>query len=53
MDAEAIAQLEEQGMTVTYPEKQEFIDAASDLYTNWENQFGDVISEIRALSTEE
>lgn len=53
MDEEAIEQLQEQGMTVTYPDKQEFIDAASGLYSEWEQQYGDVISEIRALSTEE
>lgn len=51
MDAEAIDQLIEQGMTVTYPDKQEFVDAASGLYEEWEEQYGSVISEIRALST--
>lgn len=53
MDEEAIDQLKEQGMTVTYPDKQEFVDAASDLYSKWEEQYGSVISEIRALSATE
>lgn len=53
MDEEAIDQLKEQGMTVTYPDKQEFVDAASDLYSEWEEQYGSVISEIRALSATE
>lgn len=50
MDAEAIGQLEEQGMTVTYPDKQEFVDAGAELYAKWEEEYGDVISRIRALS---
>jgi TRAP-type C4-dicarboxylate transport system substrate-binding protein len=50
MDSQAIDQLIDQGMTVTYPDKQEFVDAAADLYSAWEEQFGDIISEIRALS---
>lgn len=53
MDEEAIDQLKEQGMTVTYPDKQEFVDAASGLYSEWEEQYGSVISEIRALSATE
>lgn len=53
MDAEAIDQLKEQGMTVTYPDSQEFIDAASGLYDEWEEEYGNVISEIRALSDAE
>lgn len=53
MDEEAIDQLIDQGMTVTYPDKQEFVDAASGLYEEWEEQYGNVISEIRALSTTE
>lgn len=53
MDAEAIGKLVEQGMTVTYPDKQEFVDAAAELYSGWEEQFGSVISEIRALSAAE
>ena len=50
MDGEAVDQLKEQGMTVTYPDKQQFIDKAADLYAQWEDQYGDMISEIRALS---
>ena len=50
MDSEAVAELEKQGMTVTYPDKQQFIDKAADLYAQWEEQYGDMISEIRALS---
>ena len=50
MDGEAVDQLREQGMTVTYPDKQQFIDKAADLYAQWEEQYGDMISEIRALS---
>lgn len=53
MDAEAIDQLKEQGMTVTYPDSQEFVDAASGLYDEWEEEYGNVISEIRALSDAE
>ena len=53
MDAEAISQLEEQGMSVTYPEKQPFIDAAAALYDTWEAQYGDIMAQIRALSTED
>ncbi len=53
MDEEAIGQLEEQGMTVTYPEKQEFIDKASGLYTQWEAEYGEVITRIRELQNEE
>ena len=50
MDGEAVDQLKEQGMTVTYPDKQQFIDKAADLSAQWEDQYGDMISEIRALS---
>lgn len=53
MDSEAIDQLIDQGMTVTYPDKQEFVDAAADLYSSWEEQYGEVISKIRALSEAE
>lgn len=53
MDAEAIGKLEEQGMTATYPDKQEFIDKAANLYSQWEETYGDVISQIRALGTAE
>lgn len=53
MDEEAIGQLVEQGMTVTYPDKQEFVDAAAGLYAQWEEEFGDVISRIRSLSAAE
>lgn len=53
MDAEAVGQLEEQGMVVTRPDKQQFIDKAADLYAQWEAQYGDIISEIRALSEAE
>ena len=49
MDEEAIGQLEEQGMTITYPEKQQFIDKAADLYKTWENEYGETIREIREL----
>lgn len=52
MDAEAIAALKEQGMTVTYPEKQGFIDAGAGLYAEWEQRFGDVMSRIEALAAE-
>ena len=53
MDSEAVAELEKQGMTVTYPDKQQFIDKAADLYAQWEEQYGDMISEIRALSVKQ
>lgn len=52
MDKEAVAELQEQGMTVTYPDKQGFIDAGADLYAEWEKQFGDVMSRIEALAVE-
>lgn len=52
MDAEAVAQLQEQGMTVTYPDKQGFIDAAADLYAEWEQEYGDIIARINALADE-
>lgn len=52
MDSEAVSELEKQGMTVTYPDKQQFIDKAADLYAQWEEQYGDMISEIRSLSAE-
>ena len=51
MDAEAIGKLEEQGMTATYPDKQEFVDKAENLYAQWEEIYGDVISQIRALGS--
>ncbi len=50
MDAEAIGQLMEQGMSVTYPDKQEFVDKAAGLYTEWETEYGDFITRIRNLS---
>lgn len=53
MDAEAIGQLMEQGMSVTYPDKQKFVDKAADLYTEWESEYGDVITRIRNLSASE
>ena len=53
MDSEAVAELEKQGMTVTYPYKQQVIDKAADLYAQWEEQYGDMISEIRALSVKQ
>ena len=53
MDTEAITELEGQGMIITRPDKQEFIDRAADLYTEWEAVYGDVITQIRALQTEE
>lgn len=49
MDQEAIGELEAQGMTITYPDKQEFIEKASDLYTEWEEKYGEIIKEIRSL----
>lgn len=52
MDREAIAQLQEQGMTVTYPDKQQFVDAASSLYGEWEQEYGDVMEKIRALQVQ-
>ena len=53
MDEEAVGELEEQGMTVTRPDKQQFIDKAADLYAQWEEEYGDIISEIRALAVTE
>lgn len=50
MDAEAIGQLEEQGMSTTYPDKQEFLDAAADLYAAWTEEYGEVISRIQSLA---
>ena len=52
MDAESIDQLKEQGMTVTHPDKQEFIKAAAPLYKEWEKQYGDIITKIRSFQTE-
>lgn len=49
MDAEAIDKLKEQGMTVTNPDKQGFIDAATELYGEWEKKYGTIISQIQAL----
>lgn len=49
MDAESISRLEEQGMTVTYPDKQGFIDAATELYEGWEKQYGTILTQIQAL----
>lgn len=49
MDAEAIGKLKDQGMTVTYPDKQAFIDAASSLYGEWEKQYGGIMTQIRDL----
>lgn len=53
LDAEAVDQLIEQGMTVTYPDKQQFIDKAADLYSEWESEYGDIITQIRSLSSAE
>ena len=53
MDAEAIGKLEEQGMVATYPDKQEFVDKAANLYSQWEETYGDVITQIRSLGTAE
>lgn len=53
MDEEAIDELQSQGMKITYPDKQEFIDKASDLYTEWDEEYGDILTRIRALQTEE
>lgn len=53
MDAEAIGQLVDQGMIVTYPDKQEFVDKAADLYAEWESEYGDIITRIRNLSDAE
>ena len=53
MDEDAFGELQEQGMTVTYPDKQQFIDKASDLYKEWEKEYGGIISQIRTLQTEE
>ena len=53
MDAEAIGKLEEQGMVATYPDKQEFVDKAANLYSQWEEIYGDVITQIRSLGTAE
>lgn len=53
MDAEAIGQLVDQGMVVTYPDKQEFVNKAADLYAEWENEYGDIITRIRSLSDAE
>lgn len=49
MDAEAVEQLQEQGMTVTYPDKQEFIDAAESMYPAWEAEYGEIMGQITAL----
>lgn len=50
MDQEAIGRLEEQGMSATYPDKQEFLDAGADLYAAWHEQYGDVMDRIQALA---
>ena len=53
MDAEAVEQLKEQGMVVTYPDKQQFTEAAASLYGEWEKQYGDIMSQIRALQNKQ
>lgn len=53
MDEEAIDELQSQGMQITYPNKQEFIDKASDLYAEWDKEYGDILTQIRSQQTEE
>ena len=52
MDQEAIGHLKEQGMEITEPDKQQFRDAAADLYTEWQAKYGDTIAKIQALGTQ-
>lgn len=52
MDAQAVDQLKEQGMEVTYPDKQGFIDTASAMYGQWEKQYGDIMTKIRDLQVQ-
>ena len=49
MDSEAIGKLAEQGMNATYPNKQEFVNAGTALYAQWEAEYGDMITRIRQL----
>ncbi|MPN62357.1 Sialic acid-binding periplasmic protein SiaP [bioreactor metagenome] len=45
---EAVAQLEEQGMSVTYPDKQGFIDASADFRQQYSEQYADIVKMIEA-----
>ena len=36
-------------MTATYPDKQEFVKAGANLYTQWEAEYGDMITRIRQI----
>lgn len=45
---EAVAQLEEQGMSVTYPDKQGFIDASAEFRAKYSEQYADIVKMIEA-----
>jgi tripartite ATP-independent transporter DctP family solute receptor len=44
--SEAVARLEEQGMSVTYPDKQEFIDASAKICAEYRRQYEKVVKMI-------
>ncbi|MBS3975495.1 MAG: TRAP transporter substrate-binding protein [Syntrophomonadaceae bacterium] len=46
MDKEAITNLEKAGMKVTYPNKQEFIDASQPVRDNYGKEFADLLKKI-------
>lgn len=52
MDQDALVQLEDQGMIITYPDKQQFIDSTSELYQEWENQYGSIMEKIKEFASE-
>jgi tripartite ATP-independent transporter DctP family solute receptor len=49
MDKEAIATLESEGVKVTYPDKQEFIDASQIVRDSYGKEFEDTLKEIEGL----
>jgi TRAP-type C4-dicarboxylate transport system substrate-binding protein len=48
MDKEAISTLESQGMKVTYPEKQEFIDATQSVRDEFGKDYTDILNRVAA-----
>lgn len=53
MDAEAITELQDQGMVVTYPDKNEFIESAQELYEQWHEKYGEIMDQIEELKSGE
>lgn len=46
MEQEALAELEKAGMKITFPDKQEFIEASSDFRKVYEEKYGSIINRI-------